>query len=190
MRYIIATALALSSVACSGNGTVDSVLPSPTVLIQTANAVCDTQITSLNFDVDYSGPHLLIDVTFASAPSPVEIEIERYLADGRTEPIAQISNIVGSTRIPLHFNTKYRGRARAGSCQWSPWVDKQIGPPNPCGDCPVKLPAPPPPPPADDDDDNECESNNEALRWSLGLQQMQRHRMEAPPPPPDPCQAP
>jgi len=192
VRYLLAAALALSSVACgSQNGTVNSVLPSPTVLIQTTNAICETQITALNFDVDYSGPHLVIDISFASAPSPVEIEIERYLSDGRTEPVTTVSNIVGRTRVPLNFNTKYRGRARAGSCPWSPWVDQQIGSPNPCGDCtatPPPTPPPPPPPPDDDDDDHECSAQNQTLSWELRLRQLQVHRMEGPPPPPpDPC---
>ena len=82
--------------------------------MQTVNAVCETQITALNFDVDYSGPHLVIDISFASAPSPVEIEIERYQADGRTEPVTLLTNVVGRTRVPLYFNTRYRGRDRAG----------------------------------------------------------------------------
>jgi hypothetical protein len=186
VRYLLAAVLALSSVACgSQNGTVNSVLPSPTVLIQTANAVCETQITALNFDVDYSGPHLVIDISFASAPAPVEIEIERYLADGRTEPFTTVSKIVGTARIPLNFNTKYRGRARVGSCPWSPWVDQQIGPPNSCGDCTATPPPPPPPPPPDDDD--EC-VQQQALSWEYRLRQLQVHRMEGPPPPPpDPC---
>ena len=183
VRYLLAASLALSSVACSSqNGTVDSVLPSPTVLIQTANTICETQITALNFDVDYSGPHLVIDISFASAPSPVEIEIERYLADGRTEPVTTMSNIVGRMRIPLNFNTKYRGRARAGSCPWSPWVDQQIGPPNPCGDCTAAPPPPPPPPPPPgDEDDDECHYKTQDLSWV--------YRMQAPPPPPDPCES-
>lgn len=172
MRYIIALALALSSVACGENGTVDSVLPSPTTLLQAANTVCDTQITSLDFDIDYSGPHLLIEVAFASTPSPVEIEIEEYLPDGSTTPVALLTNVVGKTSVALHFNTKYRGRARAGSCPWSPWFDRQIGPPNPCGNCVVP---PTPPPPQQPEDDDECEPEQPQFQ---GLK-----RMVGPPPP-------
>jgi hypothetical protein len=176
VRYIIATALALSSVACSSQGGLtESVLPSPTLVMETANAVCNTQITALNFDVDYSGPHLVIDISFASAPTPVEIEIERYRADGSTEPAAHVTDVVGRTRVALNFNTRYRGRARGGSCAWSPWVDQQIGPPNPCGDC-TAAPPPPPPPPAE-----ECESNQ-----ALQLRAQRIYRMEGPPPPPPP----
>ena len=144
--------------------------------VNTVNTVCSTQITGLDLDVDYSGPHLLIDITFASTPSPVEIEIERYLADGRTEPVSQLSNIVGRTRVALHFNTKYRGRARAGTCPWSPWVDRQIGPPNPCGGC-----AAPPSPPAPKPDD-ECVAAGEGLNWEPQRGRLQVTRMEAPPP--------
>jgi hypothetical protein len=147
VRYLLALALALSSVACNDNGS--DALPSPTTL-QAVNAVCGTQITALNLDADYSGPHLLIDVAFASVPAPVEIEIEEYQPDGSTSPFTVLSNVVGRASVALHFNTKYRGRARAGGCDWSPWVDKQIGPPNPCGDC-LKVPPPPPSPPAGDD---------------------------------------
>jgi hypothetical protein len=188
VKYIIAMALTLSSAACTQGGFTETVLPSPTQVMETANAVCNTQITALNFDVDYSGPHLLIDISFAAAPSPVEIEIERY-QDGRTEPVAHLTDVVGRTRVALNFNTRYRGRARAGSCPWSPWVDQQIGPPNPCGDCaktPTPPPPPPPPPPPDDDDDD-CESNQESLTWQLLLQRTGIMRMEAPPPPPPQC---
>jgi hypothetical protein len=158
-------------------------------VIETANTVCNTQITSLSFDVDYSGPHLIIDIRFVSAPSPVELEIERYLADGSTEPVSHVTNVVGRTSIALHFNTKYRGRARAGSCPWTPWVDQQIGPPTPCGDCtaaPPPLPLPPlPPPPPPPDDEEECESNDERLTNWLGHAGIKR--MEEPPPPPPAC---
>jgi hypothetical protein len=149
VRYLVALALALSSVACGESGT--EALPSPTTL-QAVNAVCGTQIAALNLDVDYSGPHLVIDVAFASTPTPVEIEIEEYQPNGSTSPVTILSNVVGRTTVALHFNTTYRGRARAGGCDWSPWVDKQIGPPNPCGDC-LRVPPPPPPePPAAGDD--------------------------------------
>jgi hypothetical protein len=155
-------------------------------VIETANTVCNTQITSLGFDVDYSGPYLIIDIRFASAPSPVELEIERYLADGSTEPVSQLTNVVGRSSIALHFNTKYRGRARAGSCPWTPWVDQQIGPPNPCGSCTAAPPPPPPlpPPPPPPDDEEECESNVERLTNWLG---QAIKRMEEPPPPPPAC---
>jgi hypothetical protein len=155
-------------------------------VIETANTVCNTQITSLSFDVDYSGPHLIIDIRFASAPSPVELEIERYLADGSTKPVSHLTDVVGRTSIALHFNTKYRGRARAGSCPWTPWVDQQIGPPNPCGSCTAAPPPPPlPPPPPPPDDEEECESNDERLTNWLG--QAGIRRMEEPPPPPPAC---
>jgi hypothetical protein len=171
VKFILAIVLALSAVACGENG-IETVLtgpsPSPSpATVQTVNAICDTQITGLTLDIDLSGPHLLIEV-FASSPSPVEIEIEEYLSDGHTIPVTRLSNVVGRTSVPLHFNTKYRGRARAGTCAWSPWVTKQIGPANPCGDCVAAPPPPPPPPPPTEDD---------GCMLKLDLR-----RMEGPPP--------
>jgi len=152
VKDVIPALLALSTVACTPG---ENVLPVPTDLITASNTLCGTQITSLDIEVNYAGPSVVIDVAFASSPAPVEIEIERYLADGRTEPVAALSNVVGRARVDLHFDTKYRARARAGSCPWSPWVDKQIGPANSCGDCKATPPPPPPPEPDDDDDDDD-----------------------------------
>jgi hypothetical protein len=160
VRYLTIACLALSTVACSEGETV---LPSPAAVITAANAVCGTQITSLALEVNAAGPYFVIEVGFAGPPQPIEIVIERYLSTGQTEPVATLTNISGSARVDLAFNTKYRARARAGTCDWSPWVDKQVGPANPCGDCNVQPPAPPPPPPPpppdddeDDDEDNPC----------------------------------
>ena len=174
VRYAAAVILALSTAAC-GEG--ETVLPSPTVLVTTANTVCGTQISSIEIDVDYSGPILLIDVKFASEPEPLQVEIERYLANGATEPVALLENVSGRVRLDLAFNTKYRARARGGSCAWSPWVDRQIGPPNPCGGC--AAPPPPPPPPPDDPEECEPEGEQEG-EWSAFLRRTLGKSMEAP----------
>jgi hypothetical protein len=194
VRYIILLPLTLLPVACGESGPIENVLPtSPTVVVETVNAVCNTQITGIEFDVDMSGPHLLIGVTFAGAPSPVEIEIERYLPDGRTEPVVVLSNVVGRKSVALHFNTKYRGRARAGSCPWSPWLDRQIGPANACGDCVAPPPPPPPPPPPappkppEPDDEDECAPGEEPNDLQRRIMRMEGP--QCPPPPPDECES-
>lgn len=150
-------------------------MPSPTAVVATTNALCGTDITALSFDINYAGPYALIDVAFASSPPPPsEIEIERYLQNGQTEPYTTLSNVVGRVRVDLHFNTKYRVRARAGSCPWSAWVDQQVGPANPCGGCTDPLPPPPPPapqPPKEDDPDCEHEDHDDHDKderwWSM-----------------------
>ena len=172
MKHILIALLALTPIACGEGQSISTVLPSPTALITAANATCDTQITSLTIDVNYAGPYFEIDLKSAAATESLEIEIEEYLPDGQTELVARLTNIVGRTRVDVHFNTKYRARARGGSCTWSPWVDREVGPANPCGDCR----ATPPPPPADDDDEeDDCVVDDQP--WNP-----LRQRMTGPPP--------
>lgn len=142
VKYALLPLVALACTACGGAST--SVLPSPTTIVTAANTVCGVQIAALDLHVDYAGPHLVVGVRFAGDPAPVDIEIERYLADGRTELVRTLAGVHGQVRVALAFNTTYRGRARGGSCAWSPWFDHAIGPPNPCGDCAAGPPVPAP----------------------------------------------
>jgi hypothetical protein len=109
--------------------------------------VCGIEITSFALDVDLSGPYILASAWFAASPQPMEFEVERYLPDVRTEPAGGATSSDGNARIAAAFNTRYRVRARIGSCaEWSGWMDIQVGPPNPCGGCSDPSPSSPPSP--------------------------------------------
>lgn len=144
-------ALALLATAC-GSNTISS--PSK-ITAPAAESVSCTAPVIQSIDVDMAGPQLRIRV---QSTTPFIVEVERFDNSHTWVPWSAINTndlpplmVDGKAAIPqliaidVWFDHQYRIRIK-GCSDWSSWMEKRVGPANPCGSCtsaPVPVPSAP-----------------------------------------------